>query len=192
MNNLSEIKTKIVKYLSKKDINVDINANLNLEWKYSLHYSNFLVVLFVEKLEYEHDFYTISYHIQSGPGVRNSHRKRTKTSTANFCLNVYKILISFKKVFDEKSNEIKIETDLKNKYCLELKSYYLRFHDIVTIDVFNYSKNININITGYNASHKHEAYYSIIYTNNKYYLSYKTNYVKKSFDHLKIQRIELK
>ena len=181
-NNLSEIQQKIIKYFSKKNIEIIINEYNNLIWNYNSHYSNFSVILYCQQREYDDEFYTISYHV-NGASIK-TYNKRTK-ATKNFCLTLYKNFLGFKKIFDENADKSKIDIDIKNKYCTELSRYYSRKHHKIGIEVSNDFDAINIYITGYDQKFKHEAYYSIKYKDDKYYLISKSNYIKKEFGEFK-------
>ena len=178
MNNLKEIQEKIIKYFSKKGI-VLIQEYDNLVWNYNIHYSNFSTILRIRKDYYLDEFYLITYNVK-GADIR-TYKKKTKSSSKNFCLIIYKNFMAFKKIFDENALELKIETDLKKNYCIELTRYYSRLHHKISIEVSNREPEININITGYDQRNRHETYYSIKYTNNKYYLISKSDYLKKEF-----------
>ena len=180
MNNLEEIQDKIIKYFSKKGINL-IKEYDNLIWNYNIHYSEFSSILRIRKDYYLDEFYLITYNVK-GADI-TTYKKKTKSSSKNFCLIIYKNFMAFQKIFDEKALELKIETDLKKNYCIELTRYYSRLHNKISIDVSEYIPNeININITGYDQRNRHESYYCIKYMNNKYYLISKSDYIKKDFD----------
>lgn len=185
MNNLLEIQNNIIKYFSKKGIDIIIDKYNNLVWNHKLHYSNFSVILYFEK-EYFDDFYTIRYHV-CGASITYKKKLKTKTSSKNFCLTIYKNFLYIQKVFDEKAIELKIDTDIKHNYCIELTRYYSRLHHKIGIEVSQRSNEneIDIYITGYDRYFNHETFYSIKYKNNKYYLISKSDYIKKDFDKLK-------
>lgn len=181
VNNLKEIQDKIIKYFSKKGINL-IKEYDNLVWNYNVHYSDFSTILRIRKDYYLDEFYLITYDVK-GADI-TTYKKKTKSSSKNFCLIIYKNFMAFQKNFDEKALEIKIETDLKKNYCIELTRYYSRLHHKVSIDVSDNREpnEINIKITGYDQRNRPESYYSIKYTGNKYYLISKSDYIKKNFD----------
>jgi len=182
LNNLLETQEKIIKYFSKKGINIIINEYYNLVWNYKIHYSDFSVILYFQQKEYDDDFYTITYHVV-GANIR-TYNKKTKASK-NFCYTLHKNFLVFQKIFDEHANILKVDTDIKQDYCIELTRYYSRIHHKIIIDVSKRLDEIDINITGYDCKFKPETYYSIKYKNDKYYLMSKTDYTKKEFGELK-------
>ena len=178
VNNLKEIQDKIIKYFSKKGIILILNEYNNLIWNYKNHYSEFTTILYVQK-EFFDQYYTITYHV-NGANIR-TYKKKTKSSSKNFCGIIYKNFINFQKIFDERALDKKNETDLKNIYCTELTRYYSRIHHKISIDIFKLSTNeIDISITGYNQKNRQENYYSIKYKDNKYYLYSKSDYTEKT------------
>ena len=183
MNNILEIQEKIIKYLSKKGINLIKEFDNYLIWNYNVHYSEFSAILNIRKDYYLDEFHLITYRVK-GTDI-TTYKKKTKSSTKNFCLIIYKNFMAFKKIFDENALKLKIETDLKKNYCIELTRYYSRLHNKISIDVSDSdlidTNEITIKITGYDQRNRHEYYYSIKYTGNKYYLISKNDYTKKEF-----------
>ena len=166
-----EINNKLIEYLSKKGLEVYVVESL-LYWNYNIHDSNFKINLYIEN---RYDNFTIIRYY-SNTHLTNLHKKKTSTKN-NFCLSVYKNLLSIKVEFDKIAEETKIKNELKNKYCNELESYYSKKYDKVEIKTTEEDNYIGINI---NCDYK--SYYNIMYKNNKYYLKSKSMYFDKQIE----------
>jgi hypothetical protein len=163
-----EVKTYLIKYLSKKDIVVIIDNNNRLVWNYNTLYSKFKITFRLE------DGYNKPFKIRfySSEFIKGLVRRGT-LAKGSFGLNVYKTLQFIKPHLDKIADEYKIKTDQQNKYCTELESYYKKIHNRVEITVNKQDDNsINIKIIGYDLDNK-TTYYYIMYNNNKYYLTSK-------------------
>lgn len=171
---LDEIKNKLIKYLNKKNINLEFDEYC-LIWNYKIYDCEYFVELDFCKSDYSDDYiikYYSRFHI---PKLR----RRKTTTKGNFHSAVYKNLSYIKSFLDKDAEFIKQDTDRKNKYCTELESYYKRLHEDVsiTISFINYSSMYEIFVTGYDKDKI--SYYKIIIKDNKYYLITKTENFEK-------------
>ena len=185
MNNILEIQEKIIKYLSKKGIDVVIVDGGYLTWNYNIHYSKFSATLMIRKENYYDTDYNITYHVR-GASIKRLYKRKTSTASSGFCLRIYKNFLEFKTIFDQIANDFKIDKDIRDQYCIELTRYYSRLHHKIELDITKNEFLININITGYDKNCKQEKYYCIKYRDNKYYLNSVSDYRKIFFESVEI------
>jgi len=178
MNNLSkdEINDKLIKYLSKKGINITLDYN-NMVWNYEPHYSKFKITIYPERSDDDKliiRYYTNHYNLDG--------LKRRRTSITNsFCNSVYKNLIWIKEKLDVIANDVKYKTDTKNKYCSELEEHYKTIHKNVTVSINENTDSKNIVISGQDTFEKYSNYY-ITYKDNRYYMNNKVSYLNEVLD----------
>ena len=173
MNNLSEteIKEKLIKYLSKKGITL-ISTYSNLVWNYEPHYSKFIITLNFNHIE--DNKLVIRYHTNEY-SLNGLSRKRTSITNI-FCNNVYKNLICMKSRLDVIANDCKYNIDSKNKYCTELEQHFSEIHKNGVYVSINDSRDHKIiTINGRDSFEKYSTY-QITYKDNKYYLNSKVSY----------------
>ena len=169
-----EVKQKLIKYLTKKGLNVELDIDEKIYWNYNVHYSTLKIKLDPEKDNYDDDFFIIRY--LTSIQLDGLYKKKTSTKN-NFCLAVYNNLLLIKEQFDKIAEYKKIETDLKNKYCNELEAYYKRKYDKVGITTKQTDDYVDISINC-----DYGEYYNIIYKDNKYYLKSKSIYFDKQIE----------
>jgi hypothetical protein len=174
-----EIKTKLVKYLNEKGIDMIINDNGKLIWTYEPHYSKFEIRLnYTYKNENDNDpiiFYSPNTFVN-----KDFHRRKTSINNS-YCLKVYRNLQIIKEEYDKIAVANKRVVDTKTKYCTELEKYYERLYDRVDITTSKQiDDTISISISCYNG-YTASAFYNILFKNNKYYITHKVDYTKEIF-----------
>jgi hypothetical protein len=168
-----EIKNKITKYLNNKGIPIILTDSDNLIWNYEPHYSKFLNKIYID---YNNESCYIKYFSDSYPA--NISRKKTKV-TDGFCIKIYRNLMLIKEKCDEIAEKIKISTETKNKYCIELELYYKKLYTNVEIATYVNIDYIRINVNCYNIDYRYAVYYTILYRNNKYNLKNKIQHLEE-------------
>lgn len=170
----TEIKEKLIKYLTKKDIEkIEINYN-SLIIDYEIYYSKFKIKIYFYKKE---NYYDIKYG--SNLYIKNLSKRRTTTKNNNFCNMVLKTINFIKTEMNKEAKKIKDETELKNKYCKELEIHYKNIHDKIQItNISSFDNETHFNINAYD--NDSNTWYDIEYKNNKYFLKEKieTFYLK--------------
>ena len=172
-----EIKKKIVDYLNKKGITITLTETGNLIWYYKKHYSEFTIRLLVERKNWkDYNVNIINYSVSEN--IRGLRRRRTSINDG-FCLSIYKNLIWIQQQLDPIAENVRVKTDDKIKYCTELEIYYKKIHKNVSISVSKGSNNIHsITINGYDSANN-TTYYNLTYSDNKYYLDWKSENLEK-------------
>jgi hypothetical protein len=173
-----EIKNKIVTYLGKKGITITMTEHGNLFWYYKKYYSDFTIRLLLERKKWNDENINLIKYSVNEFSIRGISRRKTSINDG-FCLSLYKNLIWIQQQLDTIAENTKIKTDDKIKYCTELEMYYKKIHNNVNISVSKGSNNTyNISISGYN-NHNNSVYYTMTYSDNKYYLDYRSENLEK-------------
>lgn len=165
----------LIDYLNKKNIDIYYDEYDDMVWLYKEHYSNFKIKISVFT-DYNKDKKFLKYY--ASESVTGLHKKKTYIHDNNsYRLNVYKQLLIIKKELEKRAIKYKIETESKNKYCLELERYYNRKHKSINISTHEIFNNVQISVSAHDIKKSH--YYKIEYKNNKYYLIKKTVTLKQ-------------
>lgn len=166
----SDIINGIKNYLDNKkfDFKIKCIGENNILFTYNYLNINFIIDIFLVLKDKE-----IFIKYLSNTEVLNINRLRNSSNNKNYCRNVYNNLNYIKSELNRYASIKNTLDNNRNKYCLELESYYKKIHSNISIMVekSEFSDTIDIIIIG--KDRNKTTYYNISYINNKYFLDSK-------------------